>query len=125
MATFPSIPADHPATKEVKAREERISRGDGLEYVARFGINPSEVGWRLRWTRLSSSERSTIEAFLDARAADGDYFDWTPPDVASAQRFRVDEWEPARTTPTGWGLDLVFRRVYETSIAALTREPCP
>jgi phage-related protein len=124
MATFPSIQPDHPISGDNKNREERTGLGAGLEYVARFGLNCSSGTWRPRWSRLSNSERSTIEAFLEARALDGDSFDWTPPGAAGAQRFRVDEWEPARTTPTGWALDLEFRKVFETSGTILVRDPC-
>jgi phage-related protein len=117
MAVFPSITPDHPALKSVKPKEKILRIGDGLEHINRFGLNFFDTEWRLTWKRLSTSERDTIEAFLVARAADGLPFDWTPPDAASVQQFRVDQWAPARTTPTGWALDLTFRRVFETGSA--------
>jgi phage-related protein len=113
MATFPAIVPDHPATKEIKIRETRQPLGDGTEYVVRFGLNPVDTTWRLVWTRLDVDELFEIEQFLEARAADGEPFEWTPPDAETEQRFRVDQWEPARSKPTGWSLDLVFRREIE------------
>jgi phage-related protein len=124
MTAFPSIIPDHPASKEVRVRETLSPLGDGLEYVTRFGLNVLDVLWKLRWDYLTFTERDTIEAFLAARAADGQPFEWTPPDAATPQQFRVDEWQPAQERPLSCRMELTFRRVWEVAGGVIESITC-
>ena len=87
MATFPSITPTYGAQKASAPTNRVVKFGDGYEQVLRFGLNQNPKSWNLTW-EVSETDADTIEAFLDARAADGDAFDWTPVDSATSYKSR-------------------------------------
>lgn len=111
--TFPDIEPDHPITKQVGVDRVETRLGDGYRSNVRFGLNPRTQEWRVPWKYLTIAQRDEIETFLEARAIDGDPFLWTPPYASGPQQFRVENWSPARNTPAGSALELLFKRVYE------------
>lgn len=113
METFPDIEPDHPITKQVGADRAEARLGDGYRFNARFGLNFRTEEWRVSWKFLRFDQRNEIEAFLEARAIDGDPFLWTPPYASGPQQFRIENWSPSNSTPVASRLDLIFKRVWE------------
>lgn len=91
MATFPNIKAQYGASKSSSPNLQRIQMGDGYTQILRFGLNQNPKQWSLRW-EVSETDADTIETFLNARAADGDTFDWTPEDETTSYKWRCFAW---------------------------------
>lgn len=113
MATFPAITAAYGASKASHPTNRVVKFGDGYEQVLRFGLNQNPKVWNLTWQNITESNADTIEAFLDARADDGDAFDWTPPDSATSYKWRCDEWNKTITYNNRATITATFRQVYE------------
>ena len=96
MATFPNIKPQYGAVKNSRPNFQRIQKGDGYAQILRFGINQNPKEWNLRW-EVSESEADTIENFLNARADDGETFDWTPEDESTSYKWRCFTW--SKTIP--------------------------
>jgi len=113
MATFPAITPSYGAQKTSRPTNRVVKFGDGYEQILRFGLNQNPKVWSLAWQNISETDADTIETFLDARADDGDAFDWTPLDSATSYKWRCDEWSkeiPYRNRAT---ITATFRQVYE------------
>ena len=80
MATFPAITPAYGAEKRSAPVMRRVQFGDGYEQRLRYGLNQNPKTWSLTWNNITEANADTVEAFLDARAADGASFDWVPPD---------------------------------------------
>jgi len=113
MATFPDIAPNFRATKNSAPTNRIVKFGDGYEQVLRFGLNQNPKTWTLTWENLSETNADAIEAFLDARAADGDAFDWTPPDDTTAYKWRCDQWSKTLPYCNLFNISATFRQVYE------------
>ena len=113
MATFPAITASYGAQKSSKPKMRMTQFGDGYEQRTRFGLNQNPKEWSLTWQNITEANADTIEAFLDARAADGASFDWTPPDSATTYKWVCQQWD--KTIPyTGRAtITATFRQVFE------------
>ena len=113
MATFPAITASYGAQKSSKPKMRMTQFGDGYEQRTRFGLNQNPKEWSLTWQNITEANADTIEAFLDARAADGASFDWTPPDTATSYKWVCQQWD--KTIPyTGRAtITATFRQVFE------------
>jgi len=113
MATFPAITASYGAQKSSKPVVRTTQFGDGYEQRTRFGLNQNPKEWSLTWQNITEANADTIEAFLDARAADGASFDWTPPDTATSYKWVCQQWD--KTIPyTGRAtITATFRQVFE------------
>ena len=84
MATFPSIDISYGANKSSKPATRVVQFNDGYQQRVTFGLNQNPKVWSVSWNYLSETDANTIEAFLDARAADAASFDWTPIDEGTA-----------------------------------------
>ena len=113
MATFPAIDISYGATKASDPRIRKVQFGDGYEQRISFGLNQNPKVWTVTWNYLTEADSDTIEAFLDARAADGASFDWTPPDEATAYKWVCDSWTKRIEYPTLATIDATFRQVFE------------
>ena len=113
MATFPAITASYGAQKSSKPKMRMTQFGDGYEQRTTFGLNQNPKEWSLTWRNITEANADTIEAFLDARAADGASFDWTPPDTATSYKWVCQQWD--KTIPyTGRAtITATFRQVFE------------
>lgn len=115
MATFPAIDVSYGAQKTSAPKTRRVQFGDGYEQRTVFGLpthaNPKE--WNLTWEYISESDADTIEAFLDARAADSASFDWTPPDEATSYKWVCQQWSKSVDYPTRSKITATFRQVFE------------
>jgi len=113
MATFPAIAASYGAQKSSKPVVRTTQFGDGYEQRTTFGLNQNPKEWSLTWQNITEANADTIETFLDARAADGASFDWTPPDTATSYKWVCQQWD--KTIPyTGRAtITATFRQVFE------------
>ena len=66
------------AKKQSDPRTTIVQLGDGYEHRARIGLNIDPKVWNLQWD-VSESDADAIETFLEARAVDGAFFNWSPP----------------------------------------------
>jgi hypothetical protein len=65
-----------------------------------------------------------VEAFLAARAADGQPFSWTAPGAAAATAWRCDQWTVDQFNGGRVMLQAKFERVFEVSPPELIPVPC-
>ena len=91
MATFPAINPQYGSSKASQPKFHEVQFGDGYAQVIRYGLNQNPKEWRLRW-EVSETDADTIETFLDARAADGATFDWTPLGSSTSYKWRCFNW---------------------------------
>ena len=66
------------ARKQSNPRTTIVQLGDGYEHRARIGLNIDPKVWNLQWD-VSESDADAIETLLEARAVDGEFFNWSPP----------------------------------------------
>jgi phage-related protein len=113
MATFPDIAADYDARKSSQPRTRVVQFGDGYEQRLSYGLNQNPKEWSLTFKNRTEADSDTIETFLDARAADGESFDWTPPGSTTSYKWVCPSW--SKTIPAA-GLATItatFRQVFE------------
>ena len=91
MATFPAINPKYGSSKASQPSLKQVQFGDGYAQVIRHGLNQHPKEWNLKW-EVSETDADTIETFLDARAADGATFDWSPPEDSSTYKWRCLSW---------------------------------
>jgi len=112
MATFPSINPTYGAAKKSAPNNRVVKFGDGYEQVLRFGLNQNPKVWSLTF-EVSETDSDTIETFLDARADDGDAFDWSPPDESDTYKWRCDQWSKSIPYLNRATITATFRQVFE------------
>lgn len=113
MATFPAVTPSYGAQKSSRP-QMRIARfGDGYEQRTSFGINQNPKEWNLSWQNISEANADSIETFLNARAADGSSFDWTPPDESTSYKWVCMEWEKQINYTGRATITAMFRQVFE------------
>jgi phage-related protein len=113
MATFPAITPSYGAQKTSAPKLQVVSFGDGYEQRVSFGINQNPKQWSLTWNNITEANSDTIETFLDARAADGASFDWTPPAEATSYKWVCAEWDKTITYTGRATITATFRQVFE------------
>ena len=113
MATFPAITASYGAQKSSKPVVRTTQFGDGYEQRTRFGLNQNPKEWSLTWQNITEANADTIETFLDARAADGASFDWTPPDTATSYKWVCQQWDKTIPYIGRATITATFRQVFE------------
>ncbi len=93
MATFPSITPTYGQQKRSAPNTRTVRFADGYEHRILFGLaehqNPKVFSFTFE---VSETDADTIETFLDARAADGATFDWSPPEDSSTYKWRCISW---------------------------------
>ena len=112
MATFPSIAPTYGAQKTSQPKVRQAQFGDGYSQRIRFGLNQNPKSWSLSW-EISEANASTIEAFLDARAADGASFTWTTPEGAYGEKWICYEWTKSIPYVNRASIQATFRQVFE------------
>lgn len=112
MATFPAVTPTYGAEKTSAPKVRRVQFGDGYEHRLTVGLNQNPKVWALTFN-VSETDADTIEAFLDARAADSDSFDWTPPGEASSYKWVCYEWSKSIPYNNRATLNATFVQVFE------------
>ena len=113
MATFPSITPTYGIQKQSAPNVRTVRFGDGFEKRLSFGLNQNLKIFNLTFN-VSESESDTIEAFLDARAADADSFSYTAPGESSASKFVCEEWSKSIPFNDRATIQATFRQVPES-----------
>jgi phage-related protein len=112
MATFPSITPTYGAQKTSQPKVRQVQFGDGYSQRLTVGLNQNPKVWSLTW-EVSEANADTIEAFLDARAADGASFDWTPLDEATAYKWICYDWSRSIPYLNRATIQASFTQVFE------------
>lgn len=112
MATFPSYKPVYSASKKSSPRIRKSTLGDGYEQRIVFGLNNNPKEWSLEFN-VSEEDANTIEAFLDARAADAKSFIWTPPDSSTSYKWVCDTWDRSMYDFNRSRITATFRQVFE------------
>jgi phage-related protein len=112
MATFPSISPTYGAQKTSQPKVRQTQFGDGYSQRISFGLNQNPKQWSLTW-EVSETDADTIEAFLDARAADGVSFDWAPPDSATTYKWICYTWNKSIPYLNRATIQATFTQVFE------------
>jgi phage-related protein len=112
MADFPDFDPAPGMTKSSAPATRTVQFGDGYETRILMGLNQNPKIYNLTFN-VSESESDTIEAFLDARAADSASFTYTPPGESSASNFVCEEWSKSIPFPDRATIQATFRQVFE------------
>ena len=112
MATFPNITPTYGAQKTNQPKVRQVQFGDGYSQRLTVGLNQNPKSWSLTW-EVSESNADTIEAFLDARAADSASFTWTPPDETTAYQWICHDWSRLMPYPNRATIQATFTQVFE------------
>lgn len=113
MATFPAITATYGAEKRSNSKVRSVQFGDGYSQRISFGLNQNPKEWSLTWNNITETDADTIESFLDARAADGASFDWTPPDSATSYKWICYQWNKTIPYYNRATITATFTQVFE------------
>tara|TARA_B100000123_G_C25547524_1_gene348065 strand:+ start:183 stop:530 length:348 start_codon:yes stop_codon:yes gene_type:complete len=111
--TFPSIEPVYGVTKNIKPFVTRARFQDGYEQVIKFGLNINPKSYNLTFENITEAQSDTIETFLDARIADGDYFNWQAPDEASTSKYRALDRIKKIDYPGLATIQVTFEEVFE------------
>ena len=112
MATFPSIDPTY-GTRKTNQPNIRITQfGDGYQQRVQFGLNQNPKIFNLTFN-VSETDADTIETFLDARAANQDSFDFTPPAEASSSKFICKSWTKSIPYNERATINATFEEVFE------------
>ena len=113
MSTFPSVTASYGAQKGSAPQIRAAQFNDGYSQRIKFGMNIDPKVWNLNWTNISETDSDTIETFLEARADDGDSFDWTPPDTSTAYKWICLRWNKTIPYSNRASISASFQQVFE------------
>lgn len=115
MASFPTsatITPTYGVQKRSRPNVRTVRFGDGYEQRLTVGLNQNPKTFQLTF-EVSETDADTIETFLDARAADNDAFDFTPPGEASSSKFVCDSWSKSIPFLDRATINVTFRQVFE------------
>lgn len=112
MATFPSIAPIFNAVKSSQPNIRTTRFADGYEQRIRFGLHQDPKEWSLTFM-VNTTDASSIETFLEARAFDGQSFDWTPPDDTTSYKWFCDTWNKDLLGDSFYKISATFRQVFE------------
>lgn len=112
MATFPAITPTYGVQKQNAPIVRTVQFGDGFEQRLTFGLNQNPKTFNLTF-EVSETDADTIEAFLDARAADNANFDFTPPGESSSLKFVCESWNKTIPYLNRATIQATFRQVFE------------
>ena len=112
MATFPSINPTYGLQKSSAPNVRTVRFGDGFEKRLSYGINQNPKTYNLTF-EVSETDADTIETFLDARAADNEAFDFTPPGEGTSYKFVCEAWSKSIPYLNRATIQATFRQVFE------------
>lgn len=112
MATFPDYQPSYSATKKSEPAIRKVQFGDGYQQRLRFGLNQNPKAWTLSFN-LAEEDADIVEAFLDARANNGESFDWTPPNTNTSYKWICFSWTREMFDFQRSRIDATFEQVFE------------
>ena len=78
-----------------------------------YGINQNPKEWQLEFRNLTETDADTIETFLDARAADNEPFEWSPPDETDTYKWICSSWTKTLPYSNLATIATTFTQVFE------------
>tara|TARA_Y100000813_G_C24160144_1_gene351710 strand:- start:1225 stop:1572 length:348 start_codon:yes stop_codon:yes gene_type:complete len=111
--TFPSIEPVYGVSKTIEPFVTRTRFQDGYEQVIKFGLNINPKIFNLRFENITEAQSDQIETFLNARIADGDYFNWQAPDEAGTSKYRALNRSKSIDYPGLATISVTFTEVFE------------
>ena len=112
MATFPSYNPVYSANKSSQPTVRTVQFGDGYAQRLTYGLNQNPKEWRLTFD-VTDTDADVIETFLNARAADNESFDWTPPDTTTSYKWICPGWDREMYDFQRSKINVTFREVFE------------
>lgn len=112
MATFPSYQPIYSASKKSQPNIRTVQFGDGYQQRLTFGLNQNPKEWSISFN-VAEEDANIIEAFLDARAADAQSFDWMPPDATVSYKWVCQSWTREMFEVNRSRIDATFVQVFE------------
>lgn len=113
MASFPTTVNPTYGASKSSAPQQNVISFNGYEQRVKFGINQNPKLWNLSWQNITETQADEIETFLNARADDGDNFDWSPPDDSGTYKWVCDAWEKTIPYSGRANIGASFRQVFE------------
>ena len=113
MPTFPSITPAYGVGKQSNPNTKTVQYGDGYSSRLVFGLNQNLKRYTVRFQNITETDSDTIETFLEARAADGASFDWTPPGSSTQYKWICPRWTKTIPYKNRATLNMVFQQVFE------------
>jgi len=113
MANFPSIEPSYGIQKSSQPVVRKVQFGDGYQQRFSLGLNQNPKTWSLTFNNLTETDSDTIEAFLDARAADNASFSWSPPDDNSTYKWICSSWTKTLPYSNLATIETTFTQVFE------------
>tara|TARA_B100000700_G_scaffold40460_1_gene41024 strand:- start:6669 stop:7052 length:384 start_codon:yes stop_codon:yes gene_type:complete len=112
-ATTGSTTPTYGTAKASKPVRRVVKLGDGYEQRQMIGL-PTQLdpkSYNLNFV-VAEADADKIEAFLEARAEDGEYFNWTPPS-GSAGKYVCDSWTKSIPYHNRATISATFRQVFD------------
>ena len=99
-----------------KTRKNRVLSarfGDGYSQEAPDGTNTLVDEWTINYENLSSTNRSTLTAALDA-VGSWDYFTWTAPGDSSSKKWKVttDGYQEHAISGSLYNINFKLRQIF-------------
>ena len=113
MATFPSIEPSYGFTKTKRPNVRTIKFGDGYEHRLTFGLNQDPMVLSVPFNNITTTDATTIEDFLAARAIDNASFDFTAPGESSSFKFKCESYKKVLSVPNRASITAEFTQVFE------------
>ena len=108
-----SVAPTYGSQKRSAPSVKTVRFGDGYEKFLTFGLNQNPKTFNLTF-EVSETDADTIEAFLDARAANNlESFDFTPPGESSSSKFVCEEWSKSIPYLNRATIQATFRQIFE------------
>ena len=85
--------------------------GDGYEQRLSYGLATDLKTWNLTFTNITTSEKTQITGFLEARGG-SQRFNWPTPDGV-VSTFICQEWTSTIVVYDRWTVDATFREVVD------------
>jgi len=108
--TLPKAPSQQSWQEQRQPRTAVARFGDGYEQRVMDGMNADLLTVSFSLDNITTSDRATLDAFLQARGG-WDAFYWTMPNEASSRLWVCSQWSFAGSQASLWNGSLSFREV--------------
>lgn len=114
MATpFPTIPVSQSSSRTTSNDINVVRFGNGYEQRTPMGINYKRDHWNVTWDHVSTSQKNTIEAFIQS-VSNGSVISWQSPlDTAEKAWVLEGDWTIQDSGGNVWAIQLALRQVYD------------
>jgi phage-related protein len=102
---------DYGSQQTSKPTVRSVRFGDGYEQRLSYGLATDLKVWNLSFTNITTSEKTQITGFLEARGG-SQRFNWPTPDGV-VSTFICQEWTSTIVVYDRWTVDATFREVVD------------